>query len=142
KLGNALLGNRQFGAKSSILRPDVAVGRLARRFDVVGALDLQGVAFSHGLSSPSRATRLTRLPPNAWTPTLRSYCKPRQQTSTCLRAIYERIEVEQARITGVATLTEPYHVTLKTPVNTRIMRWPAAYAHCCLRLGFQLGRIF
>jgi hypothetical protein len=79
QLVNSLLGARKFRPKPHVLRPGISVdGELPGRLNVFSPLNLRGVAYSDGLSSPSRATRLTRGSPTHLLPTLRAYRKRRQ----------------------------------------------------------------
>jgi len=114
KLGNTLLGSRKFRPKPHILRPDVAIGVLAGRFNIVGPLDLSGVAYSHGLSTPSRATRSTRV-------------SPKVLDARYVRIVNavnkrQRVPVHSCKklkrgsdASTLATLTDSYSLTLKTP---------------------------
>ncbi len=64
QLGYTLPGGRKLCSEPHIFRPHVVVDDgLASRFHILGPLDLSGVAYSHGLSTPSRATRSTRVSP-------------------------------------------------------------------------------
>jgi hypothetical protein len=107
-----LLGCRQLSPEPCVFRPNVAVkGRLP---GLERVSPFRGVAYSHGLSTPFRATRLTRVSPKSRS--LRyvrivNGVNKRQRVRTHSD---EKLKSRRQAL-DLATLTESYTVTLKTP---------------------------
>jgi hypothetical protein len=110
-----LLGGRKLRPKPHILCPDVTInGELPGGLYIVSPLNFRGVAYSHGLSTPFRATRLTRVSPSLVPP---SYVRIVNDVNKRQRVSVRSGEKLKSgrRASGVASLTESYTVTLKTP---------------------------
>lgn len=115
QLRNSLLGGRKLRPKPRVLCPDITVDNgLPGRLYVVSPLDLRGVAYSHGLSTPFRATRLTRVSPSL---VLARYVRIVNAVNKRQRdSVRSGEKLKSGRQPpGLATLTESYTVTLKTP---------------------------
>ena len=113
QLCDALLSGCEFGPEPSVLRPHVAVnGGLPGRLNIISPLC--GVAYSHGLSTPFRATRLTRVSPSL---VLARYVRIVNAVNKRQRVSVRSGEKLKSgrQPPGLATLTESYTVTLKTP---------------------------
>lgn len=110
---DTLLRGRQLGRKARVLRPQLDVARrFAGRLDVFRTFDLEGVAFSHGLLSPFRATRLTHLSPIL--ADLRYVAKVNDvnKRDRVCAVLNEKICRSVSEATGGARLTAPQQLTL------------------------------
>ncbi|CEJ88616.1 hypothetical protein HYPGJ_31940 [Hyphomicrobium sp. GJ21] len=113
QLCDALLSGCEFGPEPSVLRPHVAVnGGLPGRLNIISPLC--GVAYSHGLSTPFRATRLTRVSPKSRFLRYVRIVNDVNKRQRVWAHSDENLKSGQLE-SDLATLTESYTVTFKTP---------------------------
>ena len=108
-----LLGGCKLRPEPHVFRPHVTVnGGLPGRLNIISPL--RGVAYSHGLSTPFRATRLTRVSPKS---RFLRYVRIVNDVNKRQRVwAHSSEKLKSERVApDLATLTESYTVTFKTP---------------------------
>jgi hypothetical protein len=108
-----LLGGCKLRPEPHVFSPRVTVnGGLPGRLNIISPL--RGVAYSHGLSTPFRATRLTRVSPKS---RFLRYVRIVNDVNKRQRvSAHSSEKLKSKRVaSNLATLTESYTVTFKTP---------------------------
>ena len=108
-----LLGGCKLRPEPHVFRPHVTVnGGLPGRLNIISPL--RGVAYSHGLSTPFRATRLTRVSPKSRFLRYVRIVNDVNKRQRVWANSSEKLKSERVA-PDLATLTESYTVTFKTP---------------------------